>query len=169
MAFELNRRNLILIGILIIAMLVFVLLIDYRNPKLAVEPQSETRVLEDYSRFFMVSNAAENYLNYLAKQDSTALNLLLSEDYKTLHNINQHNVLTKLELLSTGNYTFMARKIYQESLSTKLVKYYVAGDLKETLLDTYTKPTRYYLIIIMDTEHFTYSVVPDDGSLFKEA
>jgi len=169
MNFEWNKKNIMLVSFLGLIILGSIIVINIRNPKTEKPVPSKIILLDNYSRFFTVSNCAQSYINYLAKKDANTLNLLLSEDYKIQNNINQNNVLNKLELLTGSDYSFSARKIYKEDLSKAIVKYYIYGYLRETMMDQYVKPTDYYLVIIMDTKHFTYSVIPDDGTLFKEA
>ena len=167
MDFKFNKKRIIILLVFLFLVVVSSILYTYRYPKKVEEnATSKVTLLNNYSRFFTVSNAANSYINYLAKKDTDALLLLLSEDYKKQQNINKNNIFIKLDELN-GTYTFGARKIYHEALSKTLVKYYIYGYLTEDILDQYPENKDYYLIIIMDTKNLTYSVIPDNGKGFK--
>ena len=167
MDFKLTKKNMILIAVFVLLVVVFSLIYNIRYPSKNVELNKKTLLVSDYSRFFTISNCANSYINYLAKKDAKSLELLLSASYKEQKNITENNILSQLKPLSQDNYDFVARKMYQENLSSSLVKYYIYGELTAVEMDEYVRPTDYYLIIIMDTKNFTYSVIPDDGPLFK--
>ena len=169
MDFELNKKNIILLIILVIVFSAGILLHNYRNPVKENKKTEKITLVKDYSRFFTISNAGNKYIQYLKNKDEDNLIILLNESYLTLNDINENNVLEKLTLLSSGNYSFEARKMYQENKNKNLIRYYIKGDLTKEVMDEYQRPTDYYLIIDLDIKNMTFSVTPYDGKLFKEA
>ncbi|NLL02456.1 MAG: hypothetical protein GX265_05515 [Mollicutes bacterium] len=169
MEFELNKKNIILLIILVIVFSAGILLHNYRNPVKENKKTEKITLVKDYSRFFTISNAGNKYIQYLKNKDKDNLIILLNESYLTLNDINENNVLEKLTLLSSGNYSFEARKMYQENKNKNLIRYYIKGDLTKEVMDEYQRPTDYYLIIDLDIKNMTFSVTPYDGKLFKEA
>lgn len=169
MEFELNKKNIILLIILVIVFSAGILLHNYRNPVKENKKTEKITLVKDYSRFFTISNAGNKYIQYIKNKDKDNLIILLNESYLTLNDINENNVLEKLTLLSSGNYSFEARKMYQENKNKNLIRYYIKGDLTKEVMDEYQRPTDYYLIIDLDIKNMTFSVTPYDGKLFKEA
>ena len=169
MYFELSRKNIILLTIFILIIILGLTFYNYRNPAVVDKKESKIILVKDYSRFFTISNAGNKYISYLKNKDVDSLMLLLSDIYKTSNNITRDNILEKLTLLGTGEYTFDARKMYQSNLNNKIIRYYIYGYLTEEVMDEYRKPSDYYLIIDLDTENFTYAVLPYDGEIFKES
>ena len=169
MGFEFNKKNIILLIIFVLVIITGIVLYNYRNPVVETKKEEKIILVKDYSRFFTISNAGNKYIQYLKNKDKDNLIILLNESYLTLNDINENNVLEKLTLLSFGNYSFEARKMYQENKNKNLIRYYIKGDLTKEVMDEYQRPTDYYLIIDLDIKNMTFSVTPYDGKLFKEA
>lgn len=169
MKFEFNKKNILLLTILIIIMIVGLTLHDYRNPSNGVKVTKKITLVDDYSRFFTISNASNKYINYLQNRDKDNLMFLLSDSYIVGNNINKNNILTKLKLLDEGEYNFEARNMYQEKFSKNIIRYYIKGNLTRIMIDQYTKPIDYYLIVDLYLDNSTFSVIPYDGKMFKEA
>ncbi len=169
MGFEFNKKNIILLIIFVLVIITGIVLYNYRNPVVETKKEEKIILVKDYSRFFTISNAGNKYIQYLKNKDKDNLIILLNESYLTLNDINENNVLEKLTLLSSGNYSFEARKMYQENKNKNLIRYYIKGDLTKEVMDEYQRPTDYYLIIDLDIKNMTFSVTPYDGKLFKEA
>lgn len=169
MKFEFNKKNILLLTILIIIIIVGLTLHDYRNPSNGVKVTKKITLVDDYSRFFTISNASNKYINYLQNRDKDNLMFLLSDSYIVGNNINKNNILTKLKLLDEGEYNFEARNMYQEKFSKNIIRYYIKGNLTRIMIDHYTKPIDYYLIVDLYLDNSTFSVIPYDGKMFKEA
>lgn len=169
MKFEFNKKNIFLLTILIIIIIVGLTLHDYRNPSNGVKVTKKITLVDDYSRFFTISNASNKYINYLQNRDKDNLMFLLSDSYIEGNNINKNNILTKLKLLDEGEYNFEARNMYQEKFSKNIIRYYIKGNLTRIMIDQYTKPIDYYLIVDLYLDNSTFSVIPYDGKMFKEA
>ncbi|MDD4187620.1 MAG: hypothetical protein PHX04_02515 [Bacilli bacterium] len=168
MNFEFNKKNIVLIIVLILIVIIGLMLHDYRNQDITGKNNDKIVLVKDYSRFFTVSNAGNKYINYLQKEDKEKLFLLLSESYISVNNITKDNILDKLTLLKPGNYTFEARMMYQEYLTSDIIRYYIKGDLSLEIMDEYQRPSDYYLIIQMDEEKNIFDVTPYDGKIFME-
>ncbi len=168
MNFKLTKTN--IIGLIILLIIIFfgIILHNYRDPK-PTKVTEKITLVNNYNRFFTISNAGNKYITYLKNQDKDALMNLLNHDYIEVNNLNKNNMFNILEPLDENNeYTFEARKMYEEKLNKNIIKYYIYGHLSVEIMDTYTKPEDYYLIIHLDTENFTYFVTPYNGEIFME-
>jgi len=168
MKFELNTRNIILIATLLSLILIAILIYNSRYGEQAEDGESSRALVNNYSRFFTVQNAANTYFNFLARGDVESLLILLSDDYIDRNNLNRNNVLLRLDSLDGERYDFTARRMYQTNLSANMIKYYIYGHLSEARLDEFTPPIPYYLILIFDTRNWTFSITPYDGASFRE-
>ncbi len=169
MNFKFTKKN---IGLLILFIFIFVaglILYNYRHPSKEIKSSDKLKIVNDYSRFFTISNAGNKYINYLKNQDKDSLMLILSENYQEVNNITKVNILNKLALLDKNKeYSFEARKMYEEKINKNLIRYYIMGYLTEVVMDEYNPPSDYYLIIDFNPEDRTYSVTPYNGKIFKE-
>ena len=82
--------------------------------------------------------------------------------------ITKENILTKLDNFSGRSLTYSATKMYEESLSKKVNKYYIKGTLYEDSIDGSTKSGDYYLIVTIDNSQKLFNITPYDGKMFKE-
>lgn len=169
MDIKMTKGNIILIVIFLIIVFVGIFIYEKRNN---VEPYIEKNnisLVEDYGRFFSISNSANRYINYLNKQDIGSLMILLNIDYKNQNKITNENLLHKLSLLDTKKeYDFEARKMYQEDLSKNMIRYYIYGYLSEISMENSVRNQDYYLIIDLNIENMLFSITPYDGKIFKE-
>lgn len=168
MNFELNKKNIILLIVLILIIIIGLLLHNYRNQDISDKINNKITLVNDYSRFFTISNAGNKYISYLQKEDKEKLFLLLNESYISVNNITKDNLLDKLTLLKSGNYTFEAYKMYHERLTSDIIRYYIKGNLSLEIMDEYQRPSDYYLIIEMDEKKNIFEVTPYDGKIFME-
>ncbi|MDD2207952.1 MAG: hypothetical protein PHG03_01215 [Bacilli bacterium] len=169
MNLELNKKNIIMLAVFVLIIITGLLLHDYRNQDLSDKINNKITLVNDYSQFFTISNAGNKYISYLLKKDNEKLMFLLNEKYISVNSITKENILNKLTLLESGSYTFEARKIYQERLSSDITRYYIKGDLSLEIMDEYQRPSDYYLIIEMDSVNNTFEVTPYNGKIFMEA
>ena len=170
---EFNFKTIILIVVLGILVFVGLFLINTRSMpgenNLTPPNINQVGLLDDYSRFFTVSNSANTYINNLARGNVENLMILLSDDYIQQNNLTEENVLYHLDELPGYFYNFTARKIYQYPLSDNIIRYYIYGHLREKIINELPPAEDYYLILIFDTSNFTFSIIPYDGTRFKEA
>ena len=167
MKIELTTKQLILIGFLVILVLIFTFLYNWRNPSLEQDDASRKIRVDDYSRFFTVSNAANSYINFLASKNVDALMKILSEDYQRENRVTEQNIIEHLGALEGYFYSFQARNMYQYRLSNYMIRYYIHGHLREEILDSWEPYVDYYLILTLDTRNFTFSITPYDGATFR--
>ena len=108
-------------------------------------------------------------MNYLYTKDDSKILEILDSEYKRQNSINKNNLFNKIQKLDK-NYSFEARKMYQEEINENVVKYYVKGYLIENVLSDslIENGLDFYLIVYLDSKNSTYSVVPYDGKIFLE-
>lgn len=171
MNFEFNKASVAIIVIFVSVLLIFSAVYANRTGSRAGDSEEaiplERSLVTNYSRFFTISNAAETYINFLAREDVDNLLLLLSKDYIRANNLNQNNLLNNIDTLSGYVYRFQARTMYQYPLSETTIKYYVHGHLREVNYDGWGDPVDYYIIIVFDSINSTFSVEPYNGISFR--
>lgn len=168
MNLNLSKTNIIVIVFLIFLSIFLFWLLSDNKANNQEDEKNKIKLLNDYSRFFTLEKCVGNYVNYLAKKDSASLIQLIDYKYLTANNLDKTNLFTKIIELEQENYNFTARKIYYKQINDDLIEYYIYGHLSEDIMDTYSKPSDYYLIINFNPKTFIYSVVPYDGKIFEE-
>ena len=59
--------------------------------------------------------------------------------------------------------------MYYEELNENLDKVYVSGFIQRVSLDSFEVVGNFYIIVLMDKDNNTFSIIPDDdGKQFKE-
>lgn len=169
MEIKMTKGNMVLIVIFLILVFVGISIYEERNNVKPLAENNNITLVEDYGRFFSISNAANKYINYLNKQNIGNLMILLDINYKNKNNITNENLLHNLSLLDTKKeYNFGAQKMYQEDLSKNIIRYYIYGYLSEIAMENIVGYQDYYLIIDLNTENMLFSITPYDGKIFKE-
>lgn len=131
------------------------------NPKKSVET-----IVTDPSEFYMVSGCIEKYYTYLVSSDSNKLFTILDSEYVKKQGITVDNVKEKLG--ATSNlYTYGPVKMYKQSLSKNVTRYYVDGYKELQLMDTDSEKIREQFTITLYRKNSTFSVMPYSGTLFK--
>lgn len=169
MEFKFTKSSIIVIVVFLTVVIIGLKLYDYRNPKPMKEEKTKIKLVENYGRFFTISNAGNKYISYINKEEKNNLMLVLSDNYISLNGITKENVLKKLPKLNFNNdYSFEARKMYDEEINENITRYYLYGFLNENLIDGHSKSTDYYLIVDLDIINNTFEITPYDGKIFKE-
>lgn len=172
---EEKKKTVIGIGILIIFIVMTGIFIFSKstNHHDVTYITSKISMVTDNSRFYTVSSCVSKYLTYLSSSNSSALLQLLDSRYKEENKITLLNINDFIKPLDQ-NYEFVALKMYQEKFNDNIMKYYVYGTIRpeqfyETVEDYYVADhdQDYYIIIYLDFKNQTFSVEPDDGTIFK--
>ncbi len=161
---KMTKKKIFMISLLVIVAIVLILFkILYKN-----ETNNYT-IVTSSSKFYTVSSCVNRYVNYLYTKDDSKIFEILDSEYKRKNSINKNNLFNKIQKLDK-NYSFEARKMYQEEINENVVKYYVKGYLIENVLSDslIENGLDFYLIVYLDSKNSTYSVVPYDGKIFLE-
>lgn len=161
---KMTKKKIFMISLLVIVAIVLILFkILYKN-----ETNNYT-IVTSSSKFYTVSSCVNRYVNYLYTKDDSKILEILDSEYKRKNSINKNNLFNKIQKLDK-NYSFEARKMYQEEINENVVKYYVKGYLIENVLSDslIENGLDFYLIVYLDSKNSTYSVVPYDGKIFLE-
>lgn len=159
-----DKKNLFLIVIVVILLLIFLIFKIFFNQS---SKKSDIIIVNSSSKFYTVSGCVSRYLNYLYTEDVDNLLILLDNQYKKNNKLNRDNIFNKIEKLD-GIYSFEAHLMYQESLKSKMTKYYVKGVLVPEEMDSFDSDANkvFYVIVTLDEKNSTYSITPYDGELF---
>ena len=158
-----TRENKIKVGIIVTFLIIFGISLYIYNffhkPKLEeVNPYGMQDVME-YGMFFSSVNNINKYLFYNYSKNTTALLNILNKDYLQSNNINNSNILNKLDIINTSSF-FQAKKMYYKEIDDNYI-YYIIGDI---IADGHDKTTIYkenveYLLIV-DYHNFTIEIYP---------
>jgi len=133
------------------------------NKKISVK-QVENPIM-----FFTVESCVNKYINLIIAQDSEALYNVIDSKYKKENEITIDNVLSVNKYLN-GNYSFIATSMLEDKEEKN--KYYVKGYLIAESMNTEyfsNEKIEYSLIVKLDINNYTYSVILDEvGEYFEQ-
>lgn len=172
---EENKKNILLIVICVIFVVLFVVVLftNNRSEDNMNSTTSKINMVTDQNRFFTVSSCVSKYLSYLSLKDTDNILYLIDENYKNEHGITSANLYDYVKQLD-GEYEFTANMMYQEQVDGNIMKYYVSGFIKPSLLldsaEEYYQIERenFYVIVNLDLRQQVFSIVPYDGAVFQE-
>ncbi len=162
---RIEKKDYIYIGVLLL-LIIIIIIINITNNKSNKE-ELKYNLVENKSTFFTVESCANRYINSLVSQNSSNLMKLIDSSYIKENNINEANIISKLDNFEFDKYTFKAKKIYKEKIDNNTSKYYIYGLLQKVYIDEFDYGTDYYLIIIINEDNNLFSVIPDNGDIFK--
>ncbi len=167
---KITKNNIIIVFIFILIIFGGIYVAEKQNPKVNKKEPEKIKILDNYNKFFTISNAASSYIRFLNNEDQDNVYLLLNDEYKKENNITKENIISKLDFNSkNGLVMFEAKKIYYENINDNNIKYYLFGYINVDQMNTYSdKEEEYYLIINLDTKNQLFDVVPYDGEIFME-
>jgi len=166
------KDNSKVVALVLVVLTIIVLLITFISNKNGQTLKENNKVIvTNYSDFYTVNSCLYRTITYLSEKNKDALILLINDNYKKENKINKENVL---ELFSEVNLdsTFVSEKMYYESLTSSLEKYYVKGFIKENTIsdDDILLKQDYesvYFIVYLDSSKNIFSIEPYDGKIFK--
>lgn len=158
-----NLWKKIIIVILCVTAIVLILLKVFNNNK----KTSNIQIVTSTSKFYTVSNCADRFLKYLSSENIDNLLILLDDSYKKDNNISKDNIFNIINRLD-GEYSFNAKKMYQQKINDNIMKYYVKGYILKEDIDNNGEKIDYYIIVLLDENNSTYSIIPYDEELFNK-
>ena len=165
-----NSKLTAIILVVVTIIVVVVSLIIEKNGQESDE--RDILIVTNASNFYTVNSCLYRVMTYVSAQDIESLMLLLNENYKNENKITKDNVLDLFSDVDS-NSTFVSEKMYYETLSSNLVKYYVKGYIEENQIyddEVLKKEDRnsVYFIVYLDSSDKIFSIEPYDGEIFKE-
>lgn len=169
---KLKKTDYILIAVLIL-LVIGLVYVSRKTDKEERDQQEIINIKEKYilvkekSTFFTVESCANRYIISLGNGNVDNLLKLADQEYISKNNLNKDNIVDKLGALN-GDFNFKAKKIYYTK-DGNIYTYYVYGLLQENMINEYDYGKDYYLIVKIDKNKNLFSIIPYDGSYFKEA
>lgn len=132
---------------------------------------SSLKIVDDRDTFYTVADCVENYLNYCVDKDANIIYNLLDEEYKEKFDINEENVLSKVETYDTYK-VFRPKKIYQMEQDEKVTRYFVYGTMRDEtnardISITERQETDIYMSVRLNYRNSTYSIMLD-GYMYSQ-
>ena len=133
---------------------------------------SQPLIVTNASNFYTVNSCLYRTITYLSQQDKESLKLVLSDEYKKRNKVTNENILD-LFVDVEKNSTFVSEKMYYETQSKNITKYYVKGHVEiNTIMDDQPLEAKnydsVYFIVYLNSSDKLFSVEPYDGKIFKE-
>ena len=130
---------------------------------------SNVKIIDNSTQYYSVSAIVDKYIHYLNEKNKDKIIDMLDINYKENNHINKNNVLKNLKSSSDSNISFLGDIMYYEELNENLDKVYVSGFIQRVSLDSFEVVGNFYIIVLMDKDNNTFSIIPDDdGKQFKE-
>lgn len=132
----------------------------------------ETLIVTNASNFYTVNSCLYRTITYLASEDKESLMLLISDDYKKRNKVKEENVLD-LFFDVEENSTFVSEKMYYQTITSEITKYYVKGHIEtEKIMDDVPLEKKnyesIYFIVYINSFDKLFSIEPYDGEIFIE-
>lgn len=134
-----------------------------------VENKKYAILVSNSTEYYKVVGMTEKFVQNSNKNSLSNLLSLIDEDYKSEKKINSKNVFKFVTDLSDARYTFSNATIYYKKISSRLKKYYVKGSIIKQSFSEDEENIEYYVVVNVDSKNNTFSIIPDNGNLFKEA
>ena len=168
MNLELNKKNIImvsiLIGLFIILIIVIRLSTGVSNKDNSVK--NGITIVKNYNDFYTVNSCVYRYLTYLKNRDVDTVLKLLDDDFIKSNNINSNNLFSFLTSYE-GNISFNSRKMYEEKVNSNTIKYYVYGYVEKDIIDSEPEISEAYFLVKLDKENKVFTISPYSGEIFK--
>lgn len=159
----------IFIGALVISLLIFAGLFIY-SLNIKDNSKIEVQYVTNPTMFFTVENCINKYISYVAEQNSEAVYSVIDEEYKKQNGITINNTLANSIQLSSNNYSFVSQAMLEDK--NVAYQYYVRGLLVEEIYgdENFEGEKREYgLIVKLDVENNTYSIIPSEVGEYFDA
>ena len=132
----------------------------------------EPLIVTNASNFYTVNSCLYRVTNYIAEKDLDSLQLVINDEYKKQNKITTKNILDLFFDVEVGS-TFVSEKMYYETISSSLTKYYVKGHIEANKImdDAPLHSELYdsvYFVVYLNSSDKLFSIEPYDGQIFKE-
>lgn len=132
----------------------------------------EPLIVTNASNFYTVNSCLYRTITYLSEKDKESLNLILSEEYKKENRVREENILNLFPNVEE-NSTFVSEKMYYETITSSITKYYVKGYVeKNSIMDNAPLKGKnhdsIYFIVYLNSSDKLFSIEPYDGEIFSE-
>lgn len=128
----------------------------------------EAIIVDNSTDFYDISGIVDKYINALMNRNTNNLMLMLDKKYIITNHITERNIYKFTGDLSDNIYTFSPIKMYYYEINDNQSKFYVYGHLEIEQMDYSTDYKDFYIVVIKDQEKEIFSIIPDNGDLFKE-
>lgn len=161
-----KKQKIITVIVVLLALIISVYNLFIKKEKVEKIDTETISIVKDPNRFYTVSSCILKYINYLSIDDMSSIYTLIDNNYKEENKITESNVLNYISDVTSGA-QFQPFKMYSQSLTKNITKYYVSGYILYDQIDTVGVKSDYYVIAILDEENLTFSIIPYDGEMFK--
>lgn len=151
-------RTMIVVIIISIICLVIGLIFSYKSNFDKLDSVSE------YSVYFSQIKYINNYINYIANEDSVGVYNLLDKRYIERNNISYSNVLDYVSDYPQLS-SFKARNMKYVKLSFNITLYYVTGEVYKNDIDgEVLVDESFSVVIVNDFDNMSFSIYPVDSN-----
>ena len=164
-----DQRKVLLIWAFL-GLFIFVGLLFFANKKIQEmkkDPVDKTYIkVEDYSRYYTVSNILEKYYTALSNRNYSAVYNMLSDEYKKDNGINEQNIQTKIKTYDVRT-TYQGGLMCRKRLGKGHTSFYVSGTVMAS--NQYKVFEDIYYEVLLDENNMSFSITEIDASTFGGA
>lgn len=165
-----DNSKYIAIGLAILAIIVVIISLVTGNDK--KKTNSAPVIVTNASNFYTVNSCLYRTITYLSEKDKESLNLVLSEEYKKENKIRKDDVLNLFPDVE-ANSTFVSEKMYYETITSNITKYYVKGhiEINSIMDDIPLQKQDYdsvYFVVYLNSSDKLFSIEPYAGEIFND-
>lgn len=150
--------------------LILILVVMILSVKFKGKEEIKVKYVDNPTMFLTVESCVNKYIGLINSENVDAVYNLIDEDYKKENEITIYNVLANNVKLSNNSYSFIAEKMLEDEVIK--YKYYVRGKLYEEEYGNELfegEVIDYEIIVILNMENNTYTVIPSEVGDYFEA
>lgn len=158
--------------ILVIVTIIVVVVSSVLGRKENQKDEKELNIVTNYSNFYTVNSCLYRVITYLGSEDRNSVMKILDENYKNKNKIKENEVLDLFPKVEQGS-TFVSTKMYYQTFSKNIIKYYVKGYIQKNELVELQNLNKFeqsdeYFIVYLDFENKIFSIEPYSGDIFMD-
>lgn len=168
-----NKKIFISIGIICICIIVILIIFSIaKRTKNREELIPDNQVVEnnisnnfekekEENLYFVVKNCVEIYINSIVEKSTDITFDLLYDKYAAENNLTKDNIYENSNFIINSHQDVFIDKMLKRQEQNGIYTFYVEGKMREFNNPESVK-TSFYLIVVLDTENMTFSIIPGD-------
>lgn len=122
--------------------------------------EKEVKRVDNRNMFFTVVNSINKYLDYIVKQDTKSVYLVLDPEYIQKNSITEQNVLQFVDDIKVAQ-LLLIQEMYEEELDEYHSNFYAYGTIGIQEDETGNAPRNdFYIEVKVNYEEETFAIVP---------
>ena len=162
---KISLRDIVVALILLFILSAVFIVVRNHDKKVALDIMP----VDNSTQYYDISGMVNKFVRNSNDDNVDVLIELLDDSFKEKKHINKGNIFHYVKKYSDNNISFFGDKMYYEEISGTFIKAYVSGTIQTVLLYDSKDIEKYYVIVLVDRKKKLFSIIPDDGTKYKEA